>query len=113
MKRPVTSGAETTNPATPSAPFASTGSAADPAAAPAAGLDGIPRQRPLTVSSVSVEGVHVVAESVPAAAERAPAAAGSARPRPLLAPLRRVRPWRLFPTPTGTPSPSGTPSFSR
>ncbi|MEU9895480.1 rhomboid-like protein [Streptomyces phaeochromogenes] len=105
MKRPVTSGAETTNPAAPSAPaapstpFSATGSAADPAAAPAAGLDGIPRQRPLPVSAVSAEGVHV------AVAERAPAAAGSARPRsrPLLARLRRVRPWRLFPTPTGTP----------
>ncbi|MGA5445156.1 rhomboid-like protein [Streptomyces umbrinus] len=109
MKRPVTSGAETTNPAAssapaaPSGPSASTDSTADRDAAPAAGLDGIPRQRPLTVSSVSVEGVHVVAESVPAAAERASAAAGSARPRPLLARLRRVRPWRLFPTPTGTP----------
>ncbi|MFG2349966.1 rhomboid-like protein [Streptomyces phaeochromogenes] len=112
MKRPVTSGAETTNPAAPSAPaapstpFSATGSAADPATAPAAGLDGIPRQRPLTVSAVAAEDVRVaVAESVPAAAERAPAAAASARPRsrPLLARLRRVRPWRLFPTPTGTP----------
>nr|WP_246575658.1 rhomboid-like protein [Streptomyces umbrinus] len=52
----------------------------------------MPRQRPLAVSA---EGVHV------AVAESAPAAAGSARP--LLAGLRRVRPWRLFPTPTGTP----------
>ncbi|WP_326759472.1 hypothetical protein OHB35_18940 [Streptomyces phaeochromogenes] len=109
MKRPVTSGAETTNPTAPSAPaapstpFSVTGSAADPAAAPAPGLDGIPRQRPL---AVSVEGVYVaVAESVPAAAERAPAsaAAGSVPPRPLPARLRSVRPWRLFPTPTGTP----------
>ncbi|WP_245697686.1 rhomboid-like protein [Streptomyces phaeochromogenes] len=102
MKRPVTSGAETTNPAAPAAPstlFSATGSAADPAAAPAPGLDGIPRQRPLTVSA---EGAHLAAaESVPAAAERAPSTTGSARPLP--ARLRRVRPWRLFPTPTGTP----------
>ncbi|MFI6276198.1 rhomboid-like protein [Streptomyces sp. NPDC050988] len=110
MKRPVTSGAETTNPAAssapsaPSGPAASTDSTADRDAVPAAGLDGIPRQRPLTVSTVSAEGVHVaVAERVPAAVERAPATAGSARLRRLLARLRRVRPWRLFPTPTGTP----------
>jgi hypothetical protein len=94
----VTSGAETTNPAAssapaaPSGPSASTDSTADRDAAPAAGLDGIPRQRPLAVCA---EGVHV------AVAESVPAAAGSARP--LLAGLRRVRPWRLFPTPTGTP----------
>ncbi|WP_419667396.1 rhomboid-like protein [Streptomyces sp. 2-1] len=105
MKRPVTSGAETTNPAASSAsaessgPAASTDSTADRDAAPAAGLDGIPRQRPLAVSA---EGVHVaVAESVPADVGTSPAADGSARP--LLAGLRRVRPWRLFPTPTGTP----------
>ncbi|MCZ4513999.1 hypothetical protein O3Q52_38870 [Streptomyces sp. ActVer] len=103
MKRPVTSGAETTNPAAPSVPPASTDSTADPAlapaAAPAAGLDGIPRQRPL-----AVERVHVAVastESAPAAAENAPATTGSARPLP--ARLRGVRPWRLFPTPTGTP----------
>lgn len=102
VKRPVTSGAETTTPAAPSATSAST-------ADPAVGLDGIPRQRPLVV-----ERVHVAvasAESASAAAENAPATTGSARPLP--ARLRRVRPWRLFPTPTGTPSPSGTPSFSR
>ncbi|MGX1913833.1 rhomboid-like protein [Streptomyces phaeochromogenes] len=106
MKRPVTSGAETTNPAAPSAPSvpsASTDSAADPALAPAAapvtGLDGIPRQRPL-----AVERVHAAvasAGSAPAAAESALATTGSARP--LHARLHRVRPWRLFPTPTGTP----------
>ncbi|MEU5297434.1 rhomboid-like protein [Streptomyces umbrinus] len=105
MKRPVTSGAETTNPAAssapaaPSGPSASTDSTADRDAAPAAGLDGIPRQRPLAVSA---EGVHVaVAESAPADVGTSPVPAGSARP--LLARLRRVRPWRLFPTPTGTP----------
>ncbi|MGW2290972.1 rhomboid-like protein [Streptomyces phaeochromogenes] len=105
MKRPVTSGAETTNPAAPSAPaapstpFPATGSATGPAAAPAPGLDGIPRQRPLTVSA---EGVHLAAaESVPAAAECTPATTGSAQP--LSARLRGVRPWRLLPTPTGTP----------
>ncbi|MEU9961582.1 rhomboid-like protein [Streptomyces sp. NPDC050982] len=103
MERPVTSGAETTNPAAPSASTDSTADpdarAADPYAAPAAGLDGIPRQRPL-----AVERVHVAvasAESAPAAAENAPATTGSARPLP--ARLRRVRPWWLFPTPTGTP----------
>ncbi|MFD3314887.1 rhomboid-like protein [Streptomyces sp. NPDC058694] len=105
MKRPETSGAETTNPAAPSAPFASTDStagpdavrAADPYAVPAAGLDGIPRQRPL-----AVERAHVaVAVGASAVAGSAPAGAGSARP--LTAPLRRVRPWRLLPTPTGTP----------
>ncbi|MFD3379232.1 MULTISPECIES: rhomboid-like protein [unclassified Streptomyces] len=101
MKRPETSGAETTNPAAPSAPsaasapFASTAGpdavrAVDPYAAPAAGLDGIPRQRPL-----AVESAHV------AVAGSASAGAGSARP--LTAPPRRVRPWRLLPTPTGTP----------
>lgn len=105
MKRPVTSGTETTNPAAssapaaPSGPSASTDSTADRDAAPAAGLDGIPRQRPLAVSA---EGVHVaVAESAPADVGTSPVPAGSARP--LLAGLRRVRPWRLFPTPTGTP----------
>ncbi|GHB20983.1 hypothetical protein GCM10010306_011980 [Streptomyces umbrinus] len=105
MKRPVTSGTETTNPAAssapaaPSGPSASTDSTADRDAAPAAGLDGIPRQRPLAVSA---EGVNVaVAESAPADVGTSPAADGSARP--LLAGLRRVRPWRLFPTPTGTP----------
>ncbi|MEV4039053.1 rhomboid-like protein [Streptomyces umbrinus] len=105
MKRPVTSGAETTNPAAssapaaPSGPSASTDSTADRDAAPAAGLDGIPRQRPLVVSA---EGVNVaVAESAPADVGTSPVTAGSARP--LLAGLRRVRPWRLFPTPTGTP----------
>ncbi|WP_260695037.1 rhomboid-like protein [Streptomyces sp. IB201691-2A2] len=95
MKRPVTSGAETTTPAAPSATSASPDSIADPAV----GLDGIPRQRPL-----AVERVHVAvasAESASAAAENAPATTGSARPLP--ARLRRVRPWRLFPTPTGTP----------
>lgn len=111
MKRPVTSGAETTNPAAPAAPstpFSATGSAAGPAAAPAPGLDGIPRQRPLTVSAEG--GVYVaVAENVPVVAESAPvsAAAGSVpprpRPRPPPARLRSVRPWRLLPTPTGTP----------
>ncbi|MGW3420182.1 rhomboid-like protein [Streptomyces phaeochromogenes] len=96
MKRPETSG--------PAASFASTGSGADPAdpaVAPAAGLDGIPRQRPLAVARVRV----AVAEAAPAAAaaESPPATAGSARPLPVPVPLRRVRPWRLFPTPTGTP----------
>ncbi|MEU0648541.1 rhomboid-like protein [Streptomyces umbrinus] len=102
MKRPVTSGAETTNPAASSAPAAPSGpsaSTADRDAAPAAGLDGIPRQRPLAVSA---EGVNVaVAESAPADVGTSPAADGSVRS--LLAGLRRVRPWRLFPTPTGTP----------
>jgi len=96
VKRPETSG--------PAASFASTGSGADPAdpaVAPAAGLDGIPRQRPLAVARVRV----AVAEAAPAAAaaESPPATAGSARPLPVPVPLRRVRPWRLFPTPTGTP----------
>jgi len=96
VKRPETSG--------PAASLASTGSGADPAdpaVAPAAGLDGIPRQRPLAVARVHV----AVAEAAPApaAAESPPAAAGSARPLPAPVPLRRVRPWRLFPTPTGTP----------
>ncbi|MFI1481201.1 rhomboid-like protein [Streptomyces sp. NPDC020747] len=101
MKRPVTSGAETTTPAAPSAstadPYAVR--ATGPGAAPAAGLDGIPRQRPLAVERVYVAVAS--AESATAAAENAPpATTGSARP--LLTPLRRVRPWRLFPTPTGT-----------
>ncbi|MDQ1026168.1 hypothetical protein QF035_003750 [Streptomyces umbrinus] len=99
MKRPVTSGAEKTTPAAPSVstadPYAVR--ATDPGAAPAAGLDGIPRQRPLAVESAHV----AVAVRAPAVVESTPAAAGGVRPRP--APLRRVRPWRLFPTPTGTP----------
>ncbi|MFC8663592.1 rhomboid-like protein [Streptomyces sp. NPDC057199] len=102
MKRPVTSGAERTTPAALSASTDSTTDpdavgATDPYAAPAAGLDGIPRQRPLAVESAHV----AVAVDASAVAGSAPAAAASARPLP--APLRRIRPWRLLPTPTGTP----------
>ncbi|WP_225858931.1 rhomboid-like protein [Streptomyces albicerus] len=77
------------------------------------GLDGVPRQR-----TAAGECAHVVAaETAPAAADTAsvgvetalPAAAetasvageGTASAGP--SPRRRVRPWRLLPTPTGTP----------
>lgn len=74
----VTNGAETTEPA-----------------APAAGLDGIPRQRPVVVEgapAVGAEATHtpVVAEGTGAAGSR-------------VSPSHRVRPWRLLPTPAGTP----------
>ncbi|MEU8954487.1 rhomboid-like protein [Streptomyces sp. NPDC048518] len=70
------------------------------------GLNGIPRQstrRPRVAQAPAPAAAGGVAAGSPAAGSSVAAGRPGAARRPVAARIARLRPWRLLPTPTGTP----------